>query len=87
MITVIGINEEKFNGTYRYEMYFRDNRGFKYKISMYSDTCYGIRDLYMCASIPKMSPQEYNSLPEQIIEQDAQSVAYPTGDATKALER
>mgnify|MGYP001609857675 CR=1 FL=1 len=61
---VIGVNKEGE----RYELYFRCSRGYKYAVTMYSDTTYGIRDLYMCGTIPNMSREDYNNLKDCIEE-------------------
>lgn len=66
MAIIVGLNREPFSNSFRYELYLRDNRGYKYRIILYEDSNMGIKDLYMCASIPVMTRDEYLSLPDKV---------------------
>ncbi len=65
MTTLIGYNIILLANKQYISMYFRDFRGFKYKISGYIENMTGAKDMCICSNVKEMTTEEYNALPEK----------------------
>ena len=65
MTTVIGYNFKTLANKNYISMYFRDFRGFKYKISGYEENMTNAKDMCICSGVKEMTTEEYNALPEK----------------------
>ena len=59
---LLGMNHDKTHDWYN--LYFRCPRGFKYRVTVYEAS--GIKDLYMCGSIPNLDEATFDSLAYQL---------------------
>lgn len=67
MTVLIGYNISSVVRTRDYiTMFFRDSRGFKYRMAGYLDSMTGAKDLCLSCGVPVMSDEQYEALPEKI---------------------